>query len=147
MATRTEAREVALQVLYQDDLNPRGNPAVGDQMIADRLADEATVEFARELVAGARRHRAEIDQALGQSATNWSLDRMAVTDRAVLRIGAYEILYGGTPVAVAIDEAIELARRFGTAQSAQFVNGVLDALVQGSSDEPRVTNDAKNTET
>ncbi|MBN2216814.1 MAG: transcription antitermination factor NusB [Pirellulales bacterium] len=131
MATRTQAREVALQVLYQDDLHPRSNPALTDQWIGQRLADgEAAAEFARELIAGVRRHRAEIDRAIAGAAANWSLDRMAATDRAVLRIGAYEILHAGIPAAVAIDEAIELARRFGTAQSASFVNGVLDALVQ-----------------
>lgn len=132
MATRTQAREVALQVLYQDDLNPRCNPAVADQMIQDRLRDPAVVEFARELVAGVRRNRAEIDEAIARTAANWSLSRMAATDRAVLRIAAYEILHAGIPAAVAIDEAIELARRFGTAQSAQFVNGILDAIVQAA---------------
>ena len=134
MATRSQAREVALQVLFGDDMNPRANPAVADQMIAERLVDGPVVEFARELVAGVRRNRAEIDQAIATAAANWSLDRMAATDRAVLRIGTYEILYAETPTPtpVAIDEAIELAKRFGTKQSAQFVNGVLDALVQSN---------------
>lgn len=130
MATRTQAREIALQVLFQDDLNPRVNPAVGDQMIGDRLGDEALSQFARELVAGVRRNRAQLDQAIAEAAANWSLERMAATDRAVLRIGAFEILHHGTPPAVAIDEAVELARRFGSAQSGPFVNGVLDAMAR-----------------
>lgn len=136
MATRTQAREVALQVLFQDDLHPHSNPGAIDQWIEQRLdGDAAAIEFARELVAGVRRHRAGIDRAIAATAANWSIERMAATDRAVLRIGAYEILNAGTPAAVAIDEAIELARRFGTAQSAAFVNGVLDALVQVKSEE------------
>jgi len=130
VATRTQARQVALQVLYQDDLHPQADPAPDDGMIDERLADPRAAEFARELVAGVREHRDQIDGAIAGAAANWSLDRMAATDRAVLRLGAYEILCAGTPAAVAIDEAIELAKRFGTAQSAQFVNGVLDALVQ-----------------
>jgi transcription antitermination protein NusB len=145
VATRTQAREVALQVLYQDDLNPRSNPAVADQMIEDQLGDPEVVEFARGLVAGVRRNRAEIDRAIGGAAANWSLERMAATDRAVLRIGTYEMVFAGLPPAVAIDEAIELARRFGTAQSAQFVNGILDAIVKARAGEGSTTKDTKNT--
>jgi len=144
VATRTQAREVALQVLFQDDLNPRSNPAIADQMIEERLADGPTVEFARDLVAGVRRHRREIDEAIATAAANWSLGRMAATDRAVLRIGVYEVLHAGTPAAVAIDEAIELARRFGTAQSAQFVNGILDAIVQTTKQEPPMNADERD---
>ncbi|NLE39210.1 MAG: transcription antitermination factor NusB [Pirellulaceae bacterium] len=132
MATRTQAREIALQVLFQDDLNARINPAIGDQMIDDQLRDEPMSQFARELVAGVRRNRAELDRAIAEAAANWSLERMAATDRAVLRIGAFEILHHGTPPAVAIDEAVELARRFGSAQSGPFVNGVLDAMARPS---------------
>ena len=132
MLKRSQARDAALQVLYQDDLNARVNPAVGDEMLQERLPDEQLLEFARELVAGVRRNRDRIDQMLSDLAANWSVDRMAVTDRCVLRLGAYEILYGDTPNSVAIDEAIELAKRFGTAQSAQFVNGVLDRLMNES---------------
>ena len=130
MATRTQAREVALQVLFQDDLHPWADPALVDRMIEERLDDQPNAAFARQLIVGVRQHREAIDEAIARAATNWSLDRMAATDRAVLRIGTYEILHADTPAAVAIDEAIELAKRFGTAQSAQFVNGVLDALVR-----------------
>ncbi|MBN2023496.1 MAG: transcription antitermination factor NusB [Pirellulales bacterium] len=130
MPRRRNAREAAIQVLYQDDLNPGGNPAVGDQWIQRRLVDEDAVEFARGLVAGVRKNRRELDEAIAASAENWTLERMAVTDRCVLRLGAYEILLSETPAAVAIDEAIELAKRFGAAQSPQFVNGVLDRLIR-----------------
>jgi N utilization substance protein B len=130
MPRRSRARAVAFQVLYQDDQNPKINPAVGDQLICSRLKPEELVEFARDLVAGVRRHREQLDRLLEQTAANWSLERMAVTDRNVLRLGAYEILYSDTPDRVAVNEAVELAKRFGTAQSSQFVNGILDRLMK-----------------
>ena len=89
------------------------------------------IEFARSLVAGVRRNRSELDPLLAKTADNWSLERMAATDRNVLRLGAYEILYTETPDRVAINEAVELAKRFGIAQSAQFVNGILDRFLEG----------------
>ena len=94
--------------------------------------------FARELVAGVRQHREEVDALLEQTAANWSLKRMAATDRNVLRLGAYELLHCDTPGRVAIDEAVELAKRFGSAQSAPFVNGILDKVMHdtgGKNDE------------
>ena len=87
------------------------------------------MEFARSLVSGVRRNRTELDELLGKTADNWGLDRMAATDRNILRIGAFELLYTETPGAVIINEAVELAKRFGTANSAQFVNGILDRLL------------------
>lgn len=129
MTRRSRARAVAFQVLYQDDLNPRNNPAAGDQLIESRLRAEDLREFARALVSGVRRHRAEIDALIEQIAANWSLRRMAATDRNVLRVGACELLHLDTPGRVAIDEAVELAKRFGSAQSAQFVNGILDKVM------------------
>jgi N utilization substance protein B len=131
MTRRSRAREVALQVLFQDDLNPRANPAVSDEFLASRLQTDELVEFARSLVAGVRRNRAELDQLLARTADNWTLERMAATDRNVLRLGAYEILYSSTPGRVAINEAVELAKRFGAKQSAQFVNGILDKFLAG----------------
>lgn len=143
MTRRSRAREVAFQVLYQDDLNPRNNPAAGDQLIVRRLRADDLVAFARELVAGVRRDRAEVDAILEQTAANWSLKRMAATDRNVLRLGAYELLHCDTPGKVAIDEAVELAKRFGSAQSAQFVNGILDKVMHGreKNDQSPMAND------
>lgn len=131
MARRTRAREVALQVLYQDDLNPRHNPADDVLFVKGRLQGDELVAFADSLIAGVRRNRGELDALLSQTADHWSLERMAATDRNVLRLGAYEILYADTPGRVAINEAVELAKRFGTRQSAQFVNGILDRLLVG----------------
>ena len=129
MARRTRAREVALQVLYQDDLNPSHPSADEERFVSGRLQAPELIEFAGSLIAGVRRNRAELDHLLSQTADHWSLERMAATDRNVLRLGAFEILYADTPGRVAINEAVELAKRFGTRQSAQFVNGILDRLL------------------
>ncbi len=131
MTRRTRAREVVLQVLYQDDLNPQRDPADLDRFVHNRLHAPELIEFAGGLVAGVRRNRQELDALLAQTADHWSLERMAATDRNLLRLGAYEILYSDTPGRVAINEAVELAKRFGTRQSAQFVNGILDRLLAG----------------
>jgi transcription antitermination protein NusB len=131
MARRSRAREVALQVLYQDDLNPLHNPADDERFVRNRLHAAELVEFASSLVAGVRRNRQELDDRLAQTADHWSLERMAATDRNVLRLGAFEILHSETPDRVAINEAVELAKRFGSKQSAQFVNGILDRLLVG----------------
>ncbi|MHC4176372.1 MAG: transcription antitermination factor NusB [Planctomycetota bacterium] len=129
MARRSRAREVAFQVLYQDDLNPLGDPAAEESLLKRRLGSEDLVEFARGLVTGVRGHCEQIDLLIGRAAANWSLERMAATERNVLRLGAFEILHSDTPDRVAINEAVELAKRYGSSQSPQFVNGILDRLM------------------
>jgi N utilization substance protein B len=109
----------------QEDAGPEFEPALFSQW----LRTPSLVEFSRSLIAGVRRHHQKVDQKIAEAAANWSMDRMAATDRNLLRLGAYEILYTDVPAKVAIDEAIELAKRFGGAQSAQFVNGILDNLM------------------
>ena len=128
MSRRSRAREVALQVLYRDDLNPDQALEETAEFVERRLKERSLVAFANTLVSGVRRNREELDEILTKTAENWSLERMAVTDRNILRMGAFEILYGDTPNPVAINEAVELAKRYGNKQSAQFVNGVLDKL-------------------
>ncbi len=129
MARRTRAREAAFQILYQDDLNPPRDLFAAEGLLKAQLPSEDLVRFAWELVDGVRNHRAEMDAQIEQSATNWSLGRMAATDRNIIRLGAYELLHTDTPDRVAINESVELAKRFGGAQSAQFVNGILDRLM------------------
>lgn len=129
MARRSRARDVALQVLYQDDLNPGGDPEVADKFLRARLRATDLADFARSLVAGVYRNREELDLMLSRTADNWSLTRMVATDRNVLRLGAFEILYTDTPDRVAINEAVDLAKRYGTAQSGPFVNGILDKFL------------------
>ncbi len=136
MSRRSRAREIALQVLYQDDLNPDQPEDVRLRFINARLNyDKALIEFAEELLAGVRANLDAVDRHLEDIARNWKLSRMAATDRNVLRLGAYEILFTETPDRVAINEAIELAKRYGTNNSSQFVNGVLDRLMSNKSTE------------
>ncbi len=129
MARRSRAREVALQALFQEDLNPRDSRDQLAPFLQTRLKDAQLREFAETLVLGVLRNQTELDALLEAKADNWSLSRMAATDRNVLRLGAYEIRYQDTPDRVVIDESIELAKRFGSAQSSQFVNGILDKLL------------------
>ena len=137
---RRRSREAALQVLYAMDLAERG-PAPDAEAAFEAVAarfelPEGARAFAKELVAGVAARRAALDEALAAVSRRWRVERMAAVDRNVLRLGAYEILHVGTPPEVAIDEAVELARRFGGERSPAFVNGVLDALARDAAPEP-----------
>lgn len=129
MARRSKSRQVALQMLYQVDLNPDTELASVRNMIVDRIKDHQLVEFAWNLFTGVMENRVELDLRIQSVAENWKLSRMAATDRAVLRLGAFELMKTDVPHRVVIDEAIELAKKFGDAQSSQFVNGILDRIV------------------
>jgi N utilization substance protein B len=129
MTRRSKAREVVLQMLYQIDVNPDVAAVAVREMIHEQLPDEELQSFAWSLFAGVRENRGSLDSRISAAAENWTLARMAPTDRNALRLGAYELLFTDTPHRVVIDETIELARRFGTAQSPQFVNGILDRLI------------------
>ncbi len=132
MTRRSRGREVALQVLYQIEQNS-GFRAADVRRFIDRrlLGDEKLVEFTLELIAGIKEHQAELDDTIRQVAENWRLDRMAAIDRNILRLGAYEMLHRPeVPAKVAINEALELAKRYSTAQSSRFVNGILDKVFQ-----------------
>lgn len=134
MTTRRRAREVVLQVLYEDDMNPTRNLAVADQFLVDRLREnKPLVAFARELLAGVRKNRQVLDKTLTQHAANWSVKRMSPIDRNVLRLATYEMVLGGVPGRVAINEAVDLAKRYGSRNSGQFVNGILDRVLREQS--------------
>jgi N utilization substance protein B len=130
MTRRSRAREVALQLLFQRDLNPHVSRTAIEQFVRDRLPRDAPlVPFCLSLYDGVELLRADIDKYLAAAAENWRVARMANVDRNVLRMGAFELLYTPeTPPQVVLDEAIELARRFGSADSPAFVNGVLDRI-------------------
>lgn len=130
MSSRSRAREVALQAIFQEDLNPRDSKDQLAPFVEARLQDDELREFATTLVLGVMRNQDELDALLEAKADNWSLSRMAATDRNVLRLGAFEIRYADTPDRVVINEAVELAKRFGSKQSSQFVNGILDKLIK-----------------
>jgi N utilization substance protein B len=129
MSRRSRAREVALQILFEDDVNPRASVDEIKKFLAARLNSPELEDFCLSLIQGVRRNQSELDALLTKTADNWSLARMAATDRNVMRLGAYEILYTDTPDRAAINEAVELAKRYGSAQSAQFVNGILDKFL------------------
>src|SRR5579871_4116041 len=137
MTQRSRAREVALQLLFQRDHNPQVDRAAVLRFVHDRLRNAALEAFCLNLHDGVAGHLEEIDRRLAEAAENWRLPRMATVDRNVLRLGSYELLFApDTPAGVAIDEAIELARRYGSADSPAFINGVLDRLRQGPTPPP-----------
>lgn len=132
---RHRSRQVALQVLYAVDLAERARDAeppppeeIFERVAANFDLPEGARAFAKELVCGVVAHRAELDALLASHARNWRVSRMAAVDRNILRFAAWELIHSDTPAAVVLDEAIELARRFGDQPSPGFVNGVLDAV-------------------
>jgi N utilization substance protein B len=130
-------------MLYQQDLNPDMAADTVRELIIERLADEALARFAWSLFAGVMESRPALDAKIEAAATNWSLRRMAPTDRNVLRLGAFELLHTDTPPKVIIDESLELAKRYGSAQSSQFVNGILDRLIPGGGKKAGTSDDAE----
>src|SRR5215471_16902574 len=130
MGPRRKAREYALQMLFQWDIT---HDAV-EQIVATFFQNQpeestAIVDFARSLLAGTIEHVEEIDRLIQRHAEHWRLDRMAIVDRNVLRLATQEFLYDKqTPKTVVINEAIEIARRFSTQESPQFINGILDSI-------------------
>lgn len=130
VARRSRAREVALQVLYQQEQNPVYPTEEVERFILRRLNDPGLRRYANALIEGVHAHRERIDELISKVAENWRLDRMAAIDRNILRLGAYELLHvADVPTKVAINEALELAKRYSTAQSSRFVNGILDRLL------------------
>ena len=133
MRVRTRARELALQFLFQVDFQGDGYATELDAFLDEQLwgkPDTAEAKtYARDLVRGVIAHREEIDALLAKAASNWDLDRMAAIDRNALRIGCYEMLHcDDIPTKVAINEAIELGKRYSTEASGAFVNGILDRI-------------------
>ena len=148
-SSRRRGREVALQVLYALDLSSGKSESKLDTMEADSVAaieGEADVErafgaveasfelptgartFAHELVSQVRAHLDALDKPIQAHSNNWRIERMAIVDRNILRLGAHELLNTDTPLPIVLNEAVDLARRFGSDPSPGFVNGILDAL-------------------
>lgn len=131
---RSRAREVALQLLFQRDQNST-QPERGavEGFARDRLLNDGELAaYSLALFDGVAARQAEIDERLAAAAENWRIGRMTPVDRNVLRLGIYELLFDAAPPPreVAIDEAIELARRFGSQESPAFVNGILDNVAK-----------------
>ena len=129
MRKRTQAREYALQILYQIDV--RNDPE--DKILVDFWknieAEPEVSDFAAKLVIGTIRNKKKVDETISKYASNWKLNRMAVIDRNVLRMAAYELLFcEDIPPKVSINEAVDLAKKFGDTESGKFVNGILDKI-------------------
>jgi transcription antitermination protein NusB len=147
---RRRGREMALQMLYQSDMGGATLPQVllhfnpvdyleayreegeGDALTREQYEQiKEALEYARRLVEGTLEHREELDGLIREQAENWRLERMSAVDRNVLRLAAFELLYEpDVPKLVVLDEAIELAKRYGSEQSGRFVNGLLDGLLK-----------------
>ena len=141
MNSRHAAREAAVQALYLSEIGRISPEVAVETFFAQHQPDAEpdVLAFATRIVLGVSEDQAELDTLIGAHSANWRVKRLAVTDRIILRIGAWELRnVAETPPAVVLDEAIELARAFGTDDSPSFVNGVLDAirkqLEAGSSD-------------
>lgn len=141
MASRRRARQFALQALFVADIRSVSAATAlndlwsglmdGEGIDGERLAESEEVEFAQRLVHGVESHRDQIDALIDECSTNWRLVRMPIADRNVLRMAAYELLdCPDIPATVAINEAIELAKRYGTADSRAFVNGIVDRMAR-----------------
>jgi N utilization substance protein B len=130
-ATRRHAREVAFRLAYQADVMAEGFDADWSARCAEEQLGPDQSELVGDVLGVLRRRPDEVDELIRSAAKNWELDRLAATDRSVLRIATAELIgRPGTPARVILDEAIEIARRFGSEESARFVNGVLDHVVR-----------------
>jgi len=130
MATRRRSRQRALQILFLWDARRQPVDEIINAYYDTLLSEEQPLRdpFVADLVRGTVEHVAEVDQQITKHAEHWRMERMPAVDRNILRLAVYEIKCAGTPAAVAIDEALELARKFSGEESVQFVNGVLDAV-------------------
>lgn len=129
---RRKAREYALQILFQSDFKEKKiNSKDLEEFWHDKKESKNVKEFTEEIVRGTLNRLEEIDTMIERVAENWLLKRMAAVDRNILRFAAYEILYRkDIPSAVTINEAIEIAKKFSSTESASFINGILDRLAK-----------------
>jgi N utilization substance protein B len=141
--TRRRARVVALETLYETDLAHHQPGEVLQRRSPALDRDSVVADYARELLAGVLRHRSELDDIIQARATAFPVDQMAAIDRNILRLALYECLYkrDTVPLKVAINEAIELAKRYGAEKSPKFVNGVLGSAVGQDGPKPRDQSD------
>ncbi len=129
MRNRTKAREYALQMLYQVDVSQGQWQQIIEEFLVQATVPEDVKAFAKRLVEGTLTRLEEIDRLVSSHADNWQLNRMAVVDRNILRMGTYELLYvEDVPPKVSLNESVDLAKRFGDEESGKFVNGILDTI-------------------
>lgn len=142
--SRRQARELALQVIFQVDLGRTDPDTAMFQALSREQEEDAfaplrdkEAQYARDLVQGAWERKDEIDQVIARYAKDWALDRMAVVDRNILRLAIYEINHqNDVPDSVVADEAVELAKQYSTAESSKFINGILGSVIRGLNQAP-----------
>jgi N utilization substance protein B len=129
MGDRRKSRELALQLLYEMEVKGSDPKSVLDRS-QEEISEEGR-KFASDLLDGTFRNRKEIDDLIERHSLHWKLARMAVVDRNILRLGVYELLYlHDVPTSVILNEAIEIAKKFGTEESGAFINGILDKVAK-----------------
>ncbi len=131
MGARRKARELALQMLFQFDMAGNAPDTIVATFDDFQKSKANTREFAEKIFRGTVTHLEQIDEMIQAQADNWRLSRMAVVDRNIIRMSIYEFMHEtDTPKLVIIDEAIEIAKKFGTQKSSQFINGILDGILK-----------------
>jgi N utilization substance protein B len=140
MSSRRRSRQRALQILYSFDARKQPVDEAIDAYYETLYSEEHPERdpFVADLVRGTIENLPEVDDRISRHAEHWRMERMPTVDRNILRLAVYEMTRGGTPAAVAIDEALELARRFSSEESIQFINGVLDAVHRESGQAPQI---------
>jgi len=134
VGSRRLGRELAVQMLYAVDVNPSEEFPSVPQVTEGSKVPYESLDFAEELVRGVGEHRARIDRVISEKSKNWSLERMSKVDLCILRMAIFELLFrADIPKNVTINEAIEVAKKFGTKDSPAFINGILDEVAGGLS--------------
>jgi len=129
MGKRRKARESTLQILFQLEFNDSQLDKTISQFLENKKADKEEEELCTRLICGIVANQAEIDKIIQSASQNWRISRMAIVDKNILRMAAYEMLYDkDLAPAIIINEAIEIAKKYSSEQSATFINGILDAL-------------------
>jgi transcription antitermination factor NusB len=133
MRKRTKAREAALKILYQMEIAHSDVRQACSDYWAENADEGQVKDFAEQLVQGTKEHLAQIDALISKHAKNWQLKRMAVIDRNILRYATFELLFlKDIPPKVSINEAVDLAKKYGDAESGKFVNGILDQILKSN---------------
>lgn len=130
MATRHQARMAVVSLLYAYDLGNQTIADFSDEILEEKKIRNKQRDFALDLFKGVTEHLGEVDEAIEKHLKDWDFDRLGSIERATLRLGAYEIMFGELDSAVIINEAIEVTKAFGSEQSPKFINGVLDAIAR-----------------
>jgi transcription antitermination protein NusB len=128
VSLRTKSREFAMQMLFQWEISRQDPTKLEAKFWRSAKAADSTREFANSLFEGAAKEVNALDEAIAKHSENWRSERLAATDRAILRLAVYELRAGATPPKVVLNEAVELAKKFSSDDSGPFVNGVLDAF-------------------